>query len=220
MKPRLFFITGSDTGAGKTILATLLTRHLRERGVRVVGLKPICSGGRDDARALHEAAGKILPLDAVNPWHFRASLAPLLAARREKRRVRLREVVPSIRRVSRGFDCVVIEGAGGLLSPLGEDFNSRDLLRALGASPLIVCPNRLGTMNQALLVLEALPRGLACRAPVVLSAANADSSCASNVGLLRELLGPQRVQVLPRINPVGKLSPGVQAMLSALVSSD
>lgn len=220
MKPRLLFITGSDTDAGKTVLATLLVRHLRERGIRVAGLKPICSGGRDDARELHEAAGKILPLDAVNPWHCRAPLAPLLAARREKRRVYLREVVASIRRVSREFDCVVIEGAGGLLSPLGQNFNSRDLLCALGAGPLIVCPNRLGAVNQALLVLEALPCGLADRAPVILSAASADPTSASNVTLLRELLGAQRVQVLPRVNPAGKLNPRVRAMLAALAFSD
>jgi dethiobiotin synthetase len=156
----------------------------------------------------------------VNPWHFRAPLAPLWAARKENHRVCLREVVTAIRRVSRGFDCIVVEGAGGLLSPLGEDFDSRDLLRALGARPLIVCPNRLGVVNQALLVLAALPRGLACCAPVILSAASADSSSASNVSLLRELLGAQRVQVLPRVNPAGKISPGVRTLLSALVASD
>lgn len=220
MKPRIFFITGSDTGAGKTVLATLLVRHLCEQGIRVAGLKPICSGGRDDARKLHKAAGRVLPLDAVNPWHFRAPLAPLLAARKEKSRVCLREVVASIRRVSGEFDCVVVEGAGGLLSPLGEDFNSRDLLCALDASPLIVCPNRLGVVNQALLVLEALPRELADCAPVILSTVKADSSSASNARLLRELLGSQRVQVLPRVNPAGKLTPRVRAMLSALATSD
>jgi len=134
--------------------------------------------------------------------------------------VRLREVVASIQRVSREFDCVVVEGAGGLLSPLGEDFNSRDLLSALGASPLIVCPNRLGVVNQALLVLEALPRELTDRATVILSAVNTDSSSASNVSLLRELLGPQRVQVLPRVNLAEKISPRVRAMLSALATSD
>lgn len=220
MKPRLLFVTGSDTGAGKTVLAALLTRYLRERGVRVAGLKPICSGGRTDARALHLAAGRVLPLDTVNPWHFRSPLAPLLAARRENRRVRLREVVASIRRVIQEFDCVVIEGAGGLLSPLGEGFNSRDLLCALAATPLVVCPNRLGAVNQALLVLEALPRELARRARVILSTFNADSSSPANLRLLREFLGPGRVQALPRINPAGRISPGIQALLSALASPD
>ena len=80
-----------------------------------MALKPICSGGRSDARLLHAAAGKVLPLDGVNPWHFRAALAPVLAARKEKKRVRLRQVVTHIRRVAKGFEVVIIEGAGGLL---------------------------------------------------------------------------------------------------------
>src|SRR6266496_2869342 len=128
MANRILFITGTDTGVGKTVFAVLVTRHLCDRGFYVATLKPVCSGSRDDARLLRDAAGKVLPLREVNPWHFRAPLAPLLAARQEKKRVRLREVRAHIRRVARQFDVVVVEGAGGLLSPLGEDFDSRDLI--------------------------------------------------------------------------------------------
>lgn len=199
MKPKIIFVTGSDTGVGKTVLAALLTRHLRASGCRVAGLKPICSGGRGDARALRQAAGNVLSLDEVNPWHFRAPLAPLLAARKEGRRVRLREVVAQIRRLACRFDVVVVEGAGGLLSPLGEDFDSRALLHALRARPIVVCANRLGAVNQALLVLEALPRSLAIPARVVLSAVSADSSRAANVRLLGELIGADRVHELPSV---------------------
>ena len=217
MKPKIIFVTGSDTGAGKTVLATLLTRHLHQSGHRVAALKPICSGGRDDARALHEAAGKILTLDEVNPWHFRTPLAPVIAARKEMRRVRLREVVAHIRSVTKSFAVVVVEGAGGLLSPLGEDFNSRDLIRALGATPIVVCPNRLGAVNQALLTLEALPRKLALQTPVMLSAAQMDASNASNVKLLGKLIGASRVHRLPRAKQITSLSPWLKTLLSRLV---
>lgn len=199
MKPKIIFVTGSDTGVGKTVLAALLTRHLRASGCRVAGLKPICSGGRGDARALRQAAGNVLALDEVNPWHFRAPLAPLLAARKEGRRVRLREVVAQIRRLAGSFEVIVVEGAGGLLSPLGEDFDSRALLRALRARPIVVCANRLGAVNQALLVLDALPLPFAARADVVLSVAEADSSRAANVRLLGELIGADRVHELPSV---------------------
>lgn len=199
MKPQFLFVTGSDTGVGKTVFAALLVRHLHDSGVRVAGVKPICSGGRGDARALRAAAGNMLTLDAVNPWHFRAALAPVLAARKENRRVRLREVVAHIQRVAKGFDYVVVEGAGGLLSPLGVDFDSRDLLSALSAKPLVVCANRLGAVNQALLVLEALPRVLANQAHVILSTIKPDTASASNVKLLSERLGRQRVHVLPAV---------------------
>ena len=116
-----FFITGTDTGVGKTVLTALLTRHLREHGVNAVALKPVCSGDRADARALHAASAGALTLDEINPWHFRAPIAPLLAARRERRRVGLADVLAHVRAMQKRFDVVLIEGAGGLLSPLGEN---------------------------------------------------------------------------------------------------
>jgi dethiobiotin synthetase len=198
MAAKILFVTGTDTGVGKTMLGAQVTRHLRAQGVRVAALKPICSGNRDDARTLWEAAGKILKLDEVNPWHFRAPLAPLLAARMERKRVRLREVVAHIRSVARRFDMVVVEGAGGLLSPLGDNFNSRDLIEALRAIPIVVCPNQLGAVNQALLVLEALPRAVVKLATVLLvSPRKPDLASRSNPELLAELIGAHRVRVLP-----------------------
>ena len=146
--PQILFITGTDTGVGKTVFAALATVYLRQNGFRVAALKPLCSGGRDDARVLHAAAGKVLSLDEVNPRYFRAPLAPVLATQQEKQRVRLREVVTHIRRVAKRFEVVVVEGGGGLLSPLGEGFDSRDLIEALNATPIIVCSNKLGAVNQ------------------------------------------------------------------------
>ena len=129
MRRSTFFITGTDTGVGKTVLTALLARYLRERGVKAAALKPVCSGGRDDARVLHAAMRNgALTLDEINPWHFRAPVAPLLAARRERKRVRLAEVLAHVRAMQKRFDVLLVEGAGGLLSPLGEDFNSRDLI--------------------------------------------------------------------------------------------
>src|SRR5487761_2264526 len=134
MKQTLF-ITGTDTGVGKTDLTALLTRFLRGRGVPAAALKPVCAGGRGDARALQAAMNGALALDEINPWHFRAPLAPLAAARRENRRVTRPQVVARIRPLQKRFDVVLVEGAGGLLSPLGENFNARDLIAALRATP-------------------------------------------------------------------------------------
>jgi dethiobiotin synthetase len=185
---------------GKTVFAALLIRHLRARDFRVAGLKPICSGGRGDALALQEAAGKVLTLDEVNPWHFRAPIAPLLAARREHRCVTQHQVTSHIRHAAKHFDVVVVEGAGGLLSPLGAGFDSRDLIRALRAVPVVVCANRLGVVNQALLVLSALPREAARHAQTVLMAtARADFTSRLNPPLLRELAGRIPVHELPNL---------------------
>jgi dethiobiotin synthetase len=193
-----WFITGTDTGVGKTALACLLTRFLCDAGASVAALKPVCSGGRDDAKALFAALGGTLTLEEINPWHFRAPRAPLVAARLEKRKVQLAEVLAHARRMQKRFQFVLVEGAGGLLSPLGENFDSRGLLKALRAAPIVVCPNRLGAINQVLLVLAALPPGLAQRAQVVLmSQKRAHAASRSNLQLLSEVLGPERIQVLP-----------------------
>src|ERR1700722_12577845 len=102
MKQTLF-ITGTDTGVGKTVLTALLTRFLRERGLNVAALKPVCSGNRADARALSAAMNGALKLDEINPWHFRTPLAPLLAARREKRRLKLSQILAHNRALQKRF---------------------------------------------------------------------------------------------------------------------
>ena len=182
-----FFITGTDTGVGKTVLTALLAAFLRERGVRVAALKPVCSGGRSDARSIRDSLGGALSLDEINPWHFRAPIAPVLAARMEKRRLEKRQVVEHIRKFQKTHDVVLVEGAGGLLSPLGGDFDSRDLIMALGASPVIVAVNKLGVVNHVLLTLEALPKRLGGKAPVLLMATRRpDAASPSNWGLLKE----------------------------------
>ena len=195
---RTIFITGTDTGAGKTVLTVLLVKFLRERGVNAAALKPVCSGGRADARTLREAAGGVLSLDEINPWHFRVPIAPLLAARRERNQVHLSEVLAHIRKLQKRLDVLLVEGAGGLLSPMGENFNSRDLIAALGALPLIVAPNRLGAVNHILLTLAALPRGAAATARVVLmSPPKKDAATAANAGLLAGLFDSKRIFTFP-----------------------
>jgi dethiobiotin synthetase len=189
-----FFITGTDTGVGKTVLTTLLARFFFKHGVNATALKPVCSGGRDDARALHAALNGALSLDEINPWHFRAPVAPVLAARRERKRVTLAEVAGHVRAMQKRFDVVLIEGAGGLLSPLGENFDSRDLITALRATPIIVCPDRLGAVNQVLLALEALPESFRRRAGVVLiPLSKPDAATASNAKLLAEFFDAKRI---------------------------
>jgi dethiobiotin synthetase len=222
VKRSLFFITGTDTGIGKTVLASLLTRHLATTGARVAALKPLCSGGREDAELLRAAGGNALSLDETNPWHFRAALSPLLAARRQKQRVTLSQVTKHVRSIQKQFPVVLIEGAGGLLSPLGEDFDSRDLIEALRATPIVVCPNRLGAINQTRLVIDALSRTAASRAQIVLtSPRRTDSASRGNVEHLREIFGEDRVHVLPWLKfpkrfDLALVDPSIRRMLQLL----
>jgi dethiobiotin synthetase len=205
---RPIVITGSDTGVGKTVLTALLARHLADAGHDVAALKPVCSGGRGDARLLHAALRRKLPLDTINPWHFRAAIAPVLAARRERAALKLGAVRGHIESVSRRHVLTLVEGAGGLLSPLGEGFDTRDLIRALRATPLIVCPNRLGVVNQAALVLDALPAAARRRAVVVLMhTARCDASVQQNAELLCETCGAAVVE-FPRVSHPENLTLG------------
>lgn len=219
MKRTTFLITGTDTAVGKTVLTVLLARYLAGQGIGVAALKPICSGGRGDARALHTALAGTLKLDEINPWYFRAPLAPLLAARREHKHLGLAEVREHIRAMQRRFDVVLVEGAGGLLSPLGANFNARDLIAALDATPIIVCPNRLGAVNQVLLTLDALPRRAVTRARVVLmSLPGPDAAAKSNPVLLAEYFDRKRIFQLPWLdkNPGQVRIPGRQRLHRAL----
>lgn len=208
---RIFFITGTDTGVGKTVLTVLLTRHLRARKIPVLAVKPFCSGGREDAEALCVAQSGEVPMDAINPWHFPAPLTPLLAARRERRQITRKEVLDFLRDAARGTGLLLIEGAGGLLSPLGDGYSARELISGLRAIPLVVCPNRLGAINQTLLVVGCLSRSRARESRVVLmQPARADEASRTNRPLLEELLGPDRLTALPRINPGSPALPPVQ----------
>jgi dethiobiotin synthetase len=225
MKREMIFITGTDTGVGKTVLTVLLLKFLRARGVNAAALKPICSGGRGDARKIFAAMdgafevqsptcraraqrrreskvqGHALSLDEINPWHFRAPIAPLLAARCENKKVKLSQVVAHARAMQKRFDILLIEGAGGLLSPLGENFDSRDLILKLRAMPVVVAQNKLGAVNQILLTLEALPKNLRAKTRVVLVVPRKpDASTKTNAKLLAEFFDSKKIFLLPRIN--------------------
>lgn len=223
---RIFVITGTDTGVGKTVLTCLLAACLHSRRVRVAALKPICSGGRSDARALRRAAGNTLPLDVVNPWHFRAPLAPLLAARMDGRKLQANDILNHIRRVAKTDprpDVVLVESAGGLLSPLGEGFDTRDLLKGLRAVPIVVAANRLGAVNHLRLTLEAMPPAFAAKARIVLmNPPRPDRASRTNAALLADFAGVQRIATIPHLPEsswlAGDLSAPLRRRLAAIVA--
>ena len=226
MKSRVLFVTGTNTSVGKTVLTSLLTRHLRGAGVKVRAVKPLCAGGRGDAVALRAAQDDALSLDEINPWYFQSPLTPLLAARRRRVKIRLQHVVDFLSNAQKGCDLLIVEGAGGLLSPLGEDFCSRELIVATKATPVVVCPNRLGAINLSRLVLEALPVGPRKRAQVALIARpHADSSARTNGDMIREVAGGNAVHEFPWLGSIvntaavkidGKLKRALQRLAEAV----
>lgn len=181
MNPRLIFVTGTDTSVGKTLLTALLLCHLRARGAGVLALKPFCSGGRDDAELLWQLQEGRLTLDEINPFYFPESVAPLVSARKHRRRVPLEHVLQHIHSIasrlcspeitpplksspkisktsskSKIQNYLLIEGSGGLLVPLGEAYTVRDLIACLACDVLVVARNQLGTINHTLLTIQSL----------------------------------------------------------------
>jgi dethiobiotin synthetase len=155
------FITGTGTGVGKTYFGALVARSLRDAGKRIGVYKPVASGcevhdGRlisPDAIALWEAAGRPGTLEQVCPQLFAAPLAPHLAARQEGRLVDSKLLRGGIEIWQSTSDVVIVEGAGGLMSPIGEDDYNVDLAAEFGFPLLVVAANVLGTINATLQTL-------------------------------------------------------------------
>lgn len=163
------FVTGTDTGVGKTLAAAALLHALRRRYDRVVGMKPVAAGAvrvgaswaSEDALALRAASSIAVPPELDNPVLLPEAMSPHLAAQRAGVQVAIPHIVHCYRELAAQADAVIVEGAGGFLVPLGEDKTGADLARALALPVVLVVGLRLGCLNHALLTAEAIrARGL------------------------------------------------------------
>ncbi|MFO1316050.1 MAG: dethiobiotin synthase [Burkholderiales bacterium] len=165
---RGLFVTGTDTGVGKTFVAVALLRALAAAGVRAVGMKPVAAGiaaGEDvaaDVAALAAADGLAVPLADRNPYAFAPAIAPHVAARDAGAAIDVGAIAAAHARLAAAADVVVVEGAGGVRVPLGPDRDMLDIARRLDLPVLLVVGVRLGCLNHALLSADAVAaRGLA-----------------------------------------------------------
>ncbi len=163
------FVTGTDTGVGKTVIASGLAACLKEQGRNVGIMKPVETGCRlemgrlvpQDALFLKEASGCDDDLSRIVPYVFSAPLAPALAAEKEGRRISMGRIRDAFQALARRYDLVIVEGAGGLLTPLTARYFMADLPLKLGLTLLVVARASLGTINHTLLTLRyARNRGL------------------------------------------------------------
>jgi dethiobiotin synthetase len=153
------FITGTDTGVGKTTFACALLRRYSAGGLSAVGMKPVAAGGGEnngDLVALAAAGNVDVPLSARCPYAFVEAIAPHLAARATGVAIDLHRIRRSYDELSARADRVVVEGAGGVLAPLGERFDMLDIASALALPVLMVVGVRLGCLNHALLTSLAI----------------------------------------------------------------
>ncbi len=156
-----YFITGTDTGVGKTLISCALLHSYAAQGKRVAGFKPVAAGcdgdgQNDDAKALLAASTLPLAYGQVNPYCLRSAIAPHLAARNEGIRIEFSRVVASYQELAGRADEVIVEGVGGFCVPLNDEQTSADLAKQLNLPVIMVVGMRLGCINHALLTMRAI----------------------------------------------------------------
>lgn len=199
----VLLIVGTDTGVGKTWVGCALARALCRTGRRIVAIKPLetgCSGepsDLEDGVALARATGQAEPRQAL--LRFRDPVAPPEAADREGRPIDFEALVRGVREHAARAEVTLVEGAGGLLSPLTWEHSAVDLGHALAAHVLLVAADRLGTINHTLMALKVLEIGGLHVAGIVLTApARPDASTGSNAAAIAKLSGCPRLLCAPR----------------------
>lgn len=167
---RGLFITGTDTGVGKTHVTAAILAELRRRGIKAAAFKPIACGrgGRRDAEIYHELMDREVPLDAINPIWLRHALAPSIAAKLERRPISLAKILTGYKLLTTRYSIVLVEGAGGLLVPIWRNVFVADLAKRLELPLVVVARLGLGTINHSLLtVRQARAMGLTVKGIVL-----------------------------------------------------
>lgn len=195
------FVTATDTGAGKTVVACMLLRRWAAKGARVVGMKPVATGsgplGNEDVVALAAAGNVAAPLVARNPYAFAPAIAPHLAAEEAGTPIDLGRIGAAYELLAARADRVVVEGAGGVWAPLDAKRDMLDVALALSLPVLLVVAVRLGCLNHALLSAHAIhARGLAFAGWIANLAAPEMERLEGNVRTLEARLPAPRVATL------------------------
>ena len=218
-----YFITGTDTGVGKTLVSCALLHAFAAQGRRAVGFKPVAAGcdeddHNDDAKRLRAASNVQATYGQINPYCFPHPIAPHLAARHAGVRVEFSRILASYRELSTLADEVIVEGVGGFCVPLNENQDSADLAQELGLPVIVVVGMRLGCLNHTLLTLRAIADyQLECAAWVVnvLDVDGTTRRCeASGAGVPSDRLLPQTAGYASNVSKAGM--PALQENIAAL----
>ncbi len=209
--PHGFYITGTNTGAGKTVASAAILHALRARGQRAVGMKPLASGcdrvdgqwRNEDALALQRASDPGPSYVDVNPYALRLPLAPELAAAEAGVEVRLDVILAAYQRLRAQADVVVVEGVGGWAAPLSRGLDQADLVRVLDLPVVLVVGLRLGCINHARLTTRALQQDGVHLAGWIGTQVDPDMACQQeNLAMLQQRLPVPYWGYLPHADPV------------------
>jgi dethiobiotin synthetase len=187
------FVAGTDTGVGKTFIAARLISEIREAGHSCVGFKPVACGDRDDAEALWQAGDRSVDLDRINPVWLKTPASPFLASQLENASpIRLQALTTAYEWLADRFEHIVVEGAGGWLTPLAPGLTMASLATELALPVVLVSANRLGTLNHTLLTVAAIQAAKIQVRAIILNKTTSDSDVVSetNCEVLREFVQP------------------------------
>jgi len=185
------FITGTDTGVGKTYFTALLTRLLRKQGIPAIALKPVASGDRSDAAKLAEAMDGALPIPKINPIHFAAPLAPYAAGMLENRPFPWDLLRAHWQEMTSAYPGpILVEGVGGWRVPMDSTRTVQDWAQELGLPVLVVCRATLGTLNHTLLTVDSIRQARLPLPGIVMNFQSApeDEATRTNPEILEEWL--------------------------------
>ena len=206
MSQKRIFITATDTGVGKTVATCVLGLLLQSKQVNVGVFKPVQCGG-NDAKFLKKTLGLKEDLSLINPTYAPESLSPHLALKRSRNRFDLKKVKEPLKGLEKIHDVILIEGAGGLMVPLTEDYFNVDLIRDLHAEVIIVARLGLGTINHTLLTInQAKAYGLKIKG-VIFSDIKSGSKTLperSNPGEIEKLSKVKVLGIIPFLKPLTK----------------
>ncbi len=200
------FVTGTDTGVGKTLAGCVLLHRLRARGLRALGMKPVAAGveptpdgpANADVVALRAASSWPAPLKQVNPYCFEPPVAPHLAAAQAGVRIEIEPIRQAFEALRASADAIVVEGVGGFLVPLNEREDAGHLAAALALPVVLVVGMRLGCLNHALLTQQAVAsRGLRLAGWIANSIDPQMARFEDNLQALRERIDAPLLGVLP-----------------------
>jgi dethiobiotin synthetase len=198
-----YFVTGTDTGVGKTLISVALLHALSAGGQRVAGFKPVAAGcdaqgQNEDVLALQAASAPQLLAAQINPYRFVPAVAPHLAAQQAGVEIDLAHVVQRYHALAAEVDTVIVEGVGGFVVPLSRTRTTADLAQQLGLPVILVVGMRLGCLNHALLTRQAIAdRGLECAGWVANAVVPAMPFLEDNIAALRERLDAPLLGVVP-----------------------
>jgi dethiobiotin synthetase len=194
---KAIFITGTDTGVGKTYVTALMAKELKEQGLKVGIMKPISCGPQNDALHLKKELGLDDPLELINPYRLPLPLCPYANTIHGKRfKFNIQKIKRALKKLQKKYDLVLVEGIGGTLVPVTQNYLAEDLIKELGLPVVIVACAGLGTINHTLLTTRSLQKRKIKILGIVLNGFKKELSEETNPEIIEKL---GKVKILAKV---------------------